>query len=77
MPSDKSGNADSPFADVRAAFEKLATADKTAFIVEATVGTISSAIEETSQRVTDWFDAMDPEKQAGADKGTKNTDDTK
>lgn len=68
MPTDKSGNADSPFADVRAAFEKLATADKTAFIVEATVGTISSAIEETSQRVTDWFDAMDPESKANADK---------
>ncbi|MEM8559853.1 MAG: hypothetical protein AAGG50_18715 [Bacteroidota bacterium] len=63
MSTDKSGptnpGASSPFADVRAAFEKLGTTDKTAFIVEATVGTIANAIEETSQRVSDWFEAME------------------
>ena len=48
-----------PFDDVRAAFERLATPDKAAFVLEATFETIGQAITETGRRVSDAVSSLD------------------
>jgi len=42
----------------RAAFEKLDTNEKSAFIFEATFNTIGQALEETGRRVADIFESI-------------------
>ena len=48
-----------PFDDVRAAFERLATPDKAAFVLEATFETIGQALAETGRRVSDAVSSLD------------------
>ena len=48
-----------PFDDVRAAFERLGTSEKAAFVFEATFGTIGQALEETGRRVGAAIDDLD------------------
>ncbi|MEO0559309.1 MAG: hypothetical protein AAF170_14120 [Bacteroidota bacterium] len=43
----------------RAAFDKLDTQEKSAFIFEATFNTIGQALEETGRRVADLFESVD------------------
>lgn len=48
-----------PFDDVRAAFDRLATPDKVAFVLEATFETIGQALGETGRRVSDVVSSFD------------------
>jgi hypothetical protein len=48
-----------PFDDVRAAFERLATPDKAAFVLEATFDTIGQALGETGRRVSEAVSSLD------------------
>ena len=48
-----------PIADARAAFERLATSDKAAFVFEATFETIGQAIAEAGRSVSDAMSSMD------------------
>lgn len=43
----------------RAAFDKLNTNEKSAFLFEATFNTIGQALEETGRRVADLFESFD------------------
>ena len=49
----------SPRDAARAAFDKLDTNEKSAFVFEATFNTIGQAIEETGRRVADIFASFD------------------
>ena len=48
-----------PYADLRAAFDRLTTSDKAAFVLEATLGTIGQAITETGRHVADAVSGLD------------------
>lgn len=48
-----------PFDDVRAAFERLGTSDKAAFVLEATFETLGQAIGETGRRFGDAVSSLD------------------
>lgn len=48
-----------PFDDVRAAFGRLGTSEKAAFVFEATFGTLGQALEETGRRVSAAIDDLD------------------
>ena len=48
-----------PYDDLRAAFDRLATPDKAAFVLEATLGTIGQAITETGRHVADAVSSLD------------------
>lgn len=48
-----------PFDDLRAAFDRLATPDKAAFVLEATLGTIGQALTETGRQVADAISGLD------------------
>ena len=48
-----------PIADARAAFGRLATSDKAAFVFEATFDTIGQAIAETGRTLSDAVSSMD------------------
>lgn len=48
-----------PFDEVRAAFERLATPDKAAFVFEATFETIGQAIAETGRRFSAAVSSLD------------------
>lgn len=52
MPSTSSRDA------ARAAFDKLNTSEKSAFIFEATFNTIGQALEETGRRMADIFESV-------------------
>ncbi len=48
-----------PYDDLRAAFDRLATPDKVAFVFEATFGTIGQALTETGRHVADAVASLD------------------
>ncbi len=48
-----------PYDDLRAAFDRLATPDKVAFVFEATFGTIGQALTETGRHVADAVSSLD------------------
>ncbi len=48
-----------PYDDLRAAFDRLATPDKAAFVLEATLGTIGQALTETGRQVADAISGLD------------------
>lgn len=47
-----------PFEDVRDAFERLATPDKAAFVLEATFSTLGQAIGETGRHLADAVSSL-------------------
>ncbi|HEX9950923.1 MAG TPA: hypothetical protein VGB53_04085 [Rubricoccaceae bacterium] len=59
MPTTPRGASRPSFDDVRAAFERLGTSDKAAFVLEATFGTIGEAVAETGRRVADAVSTLD------------------
>lgn len=48
-----------PFDEVRAAFERLATPDKAAFVFEATFATLGQALSETGRRFSSAVSDLD------------------
>ena len=50
-----------PVDDLRRAFDRLATPDKAAFVLEATFDTIGQALAETGRRVSDAVQDLDLE----------------
>ncbi|HEX8298336.1 MAG TPA: hypothetical protein VF594_04180 [Rubricoccaceae bacterium] len=59
MPTPRPGASRPSFDDVRAAFDRLGTSDKAAFVLEATFGTIGQAVSETGRRVADAVSSLD------------------
>jgi hypothetical protein len=57
--------------EVRAAFNRLSTADKTAFVLEATFQTIGQAVGETGRRVSETLQDLDLETVFNAPCGPK------
>ena len=56
-----------PFDDVRAAFERLTTPDKAAFVFEATFDTLGQAISETGRRFSAAVSNLDLDSVFGMD----------